>query len=124
MQSVRPSTRVFHRKGFIGAWLISSAVIAWGLACLPILAGTSAASVIVAPSYPPVLPARTTSNSALKGDRIKTMAPLSFSVRFGVQPLHVEPPHASKTDRKIPVGCEAAFSKLVANGNFSARCVT
>jgi hypothetical protein len=30
----------------------------------------------------------------------------------------------SSGERKIPIGCDAAFSRLVKFGNFTARCVT
>jgi hypothetical protein len=92
------------RKGVIGAWLISSALIAIGLACLPIGSAPSSASGFAIGG--------TLSNSALKGDRLPV--------------LHagVTPKSQSSRSSTIPVGCEAAFSKLVRIGNFSSRCVT
>jgi hypothetical protein len=92
------------RKSVISAWLIGSALIAIGLACLPIGSGPSSASGIAISA--------TISNSALKGDRLPV--------------LHagVTPKSQSINSSTIPVGCEAAFSKLVRIGNFSARCVT
>jgi hypothetical protein len=98
------ATRSQTRTGVIGAWLIGSALIAVGLACLPIGSGSSSASDIAIGG--------TISNSALKGDRMPV--------------LHagVTPQSQSSKSSKIPVGCEAAFSKLVRVGNFSSRCVT
>jgi hypothetical protein len=92
------------RNGVIGAWLIGSALIALVLACLPIGSGPSSASGIAIRG--------TISNSALKGDRL----PLP---RIGAAPKI----QGSKSST-IPVGCEAAFSKLVRVGNFSSRCLT
>jgi hypothetical protein len=92
------------RKGVIGVWLIGSAVIALVLACLPIGSGPSSASGIAIGG--------TISNSALKGDRLPVL-------RAGAAPK-IE---GSKSST-IPVGCEAAFSKLVRVGNFTSRCLT
>jgi hypothetical protein len=91
------------RKGVIGAWLISSALIAIGLACLPIGSGPSSASGIAIGG--------TLSNSALKGDRLPVL-------HAGITPK------SQSSKSSIPVGCDAAFSKLVRIGNFSSRCVT
>ena len=92
------------RKGVIGVWLISSALIALVLACLPIGSGPSSASGIAIGGI--------ISNSALKGDRLPVL-------RAGAAPK-IE---GSKSST-IPVGCEAAFSKLVRVGNFTSRCLT
>jgi hypothetical protein len=98
------ATRSQTRKGVISAWLIGSALIAVGFACLPIGSGSSSASGIAIGG--------TISNGALKGDRIPVL-------RTGVIPQS-----QSSKSSTIPVGCEAAFSKLVRVGNFSSRCVT
>jgi len=97
--------------GIIGAWLIGSAVIALGLASLPIGTGTSSAGVIVPASAPPMSVGRTISNSALKSDRLP-------KAHHGVERMEGNKPAS------IPVGCDAAFSKLVRVGNFTSRCVT
>ena len=97
-----------RRGGLIGAWLIGSAIIAFALACLPIGPGTSSASVMAPWSASPFSIGKTISNSALKGDRLPRL-------RHGVE---------SNRPANIPVGCEAAFSKLVRVGNFTSRCVT
>jgi hypothetical protein len=91
------------RSGAIGAWLVGSALIAFALACLPIGTGPSSASGM-AIGHP-------ISNNALKGDRLPILRA-------------IQPKTESSTSSKIPVGCEAAFSKLVHVGNFSSRCVT
>jgi hypothetical protein len=96
--------RSHARSGVIGAWLGASAVIALGLACLPLVAGPSSASVITIGS--------TISNSALKSDRLT------------VPRTSVAPKSEVSKPGAIPVGCEAAFSKLVRVGNFTSRCVT
>jgi hypothetical protein len=92
------------RKGVIGIWLIGSALIALVLACLPIGSGPSSASGIAIGG--------TISNGALKSDRLPVL-------RAGAAPK-IEGTKSST----IPVGCEAAFSKLVHVGNFSSRCLT
>ena len=92
-------------KGVIGVWLIGSALIALVLACLPIGSGPSSASGIAIGG--------TISNSALKGDRLPVL-------RAGGAAPKIE---GSKSST-IPVGCEAAFSKLVHVGNFTSRCLT
>jgi hypothetical protein len=113
--SIRRSAHARHyRRALVGAWLIASAAVAGGLVYLPIPSGASSVAVNVAQSSAPILSVGTTSNTALKGDRL----PL---VHAGAAKKESSD---SKVGRKIPVGCEAAFSKLVANGNFSARCVT
>jgi hypothetical protein len=89
------------RKGVIGVWLLGSALIALVLACLPIGSGPSSASGIAIGG--------TISNSALKGDRLRAGA---------------APKIEGSKSSTIPVGCEAAFSKLVRVGNFSSRCLT
>jgi hypothetical protein len=101
-----------RRSGVIGAWLISSAFLALGLSFLPIGPGTSSASVINPSSGARISIGRTISNSALKGDR------LPDSRRGAGQRMESSKPAS------IPVGCEAAFSKLVRVGNFTSRCVT
>jgi hypothetical protein len=107
MQTVRSAaqsrTSRSQTRGVIGAWLIGSALIALALACLPLGTGPSSASGIA--------PSGTISNSALKGDRLPQL-------RHGVERLQSDRPST------IPVGCEAAFSKLVRVGNFTSRCVT
>jgi len=100
-----------RRSGAIGAWLIGSAALALGLAYLPIGTGTSSASVITPASAPRAI-GMTISNSALKGDRL------------GVAHQGAFRKEGSEAGGKIPVGCEAAFSKLVRIGNFTSRCVT
>jgi hypothetical protein len=140
-QSARQATRTLPREALIAAWLIGSALIAWTLVYLPTLAGASSANAVVALSRTPVLPAAYGSNPAVKGDRLtrtnlKTDGavrqemsqrtapprpmPQSIGVRLGKEPARVESP----LERKIPIGCDGAFSRLMAKGNFSARCVT
>jgi hypothetical protein len=110
MQEGRSTTQISSfprsksRSGVVGAWLVGSALIALVLACLPIGTGPSSASVMASGG--------TISNSALKGDRLPAIR------------AHVAPNSESSRSSKIPVGCEAAFSKLVHVGNFTSRCVT
>jgi hypothetical protein len=99
-------------SGAIGAWLVGSALIAVALACLPIGSAASSASVIATSGR--------ISNSALKGDRLPARR------AGGLAPKTETTKTKSETSKSsnIPVGCEAAFSKLVRVGNFTSRCVT
>lgn len=134
------SSRPLGGKGLVGAWLIGSAAIAWLLVCLPVTA-TSSASVS-APRDASVLSRTTTSNKALKGDRLdqpptRTEAEVRGETRVMARPssrqagsqidagaVHEPSQPALTSVRKIPVGCEVAFSRLVKAENFATRCVT
>lgn len=143
--------RLFERTGrerrkslLVGVWLLSSAVVAAWVACLPLLTGTSQAGVDAASSYS-VEVRSTTSNAARKGDRLDHVparteiggetrarsqssplqsSPLKASGRTGAGPVGGQPQPASDSARKLPLGCETAFSKFVASQVLSARCVT
>ena len=58
------------------------------------------------------------SNSVLKGDRL-TSVQSRASVRVELPKVVT-----MRASRKVPIGCEAAFSRLVHSTNFSTRCVT
>jgi len=112
----------FGRKAVgIAAWLIGSAVIATWLVFVPFLIGTSVASGMAgtAHSYTPAALGSVESNKTLKGDRL-----FSAHIKAGNRDAEPAKADATKSRRKIPVGCEAAFSKLVASANFTVRCVT
>jgi len=116
-------TATVPRKGlFVGAWLLSSAVIAAWMVCLPLSTGASEAGF---DSYSGAV--RSTSNSALKGDRLDRVTVRAEigggSASRGSRPALPGAP-ASASERKLPVGCETAFGKFVVGGNMIARCVT
>lgn len=125
-QSRRPFTpggTVRRRSLFVGAWLLGSSVIAAWVVCLPLSTGTSKAGF---ESYSFAVRS-TTSNSAVKGDRLDRV-PMRTEIGSGPGHRRSQPPSpgvpASSSRRKLPVGCETAFGKLVPPQNFSARCVT
>lgn len=102
----------------IAAWFVGSAVIAAWLTCVPSLIGTSPANADTA-GFPTIGFRSLESNKALKGDRL-VGTHSTIGIRAG-EPLKAD---VSKSRRKIPVGCEAAFSKLTASANYSVRCIT
>jgi hypothetical protein len=61
-----------------------------------------------------------TINRPIKGDRL---VDLSFNERWRSVAEIKNALNAANRIKKIPVGCEPAFSRLVKAGNFSARCV-
>lgn len=116
--------RLARRKSlFVGTWLLSSAVIAAWVVCLPLSTGTSEAGF---ESYS-VAVRSTTSNSAFKGDRLDRVAART-EIGAGPAGRRSQPAApgvpASTSERKLPVGCETAFGKFVASQSLSARCVT
>jgi hypothetical protein len=127
-----------RKSVFLGAWLIGSAVGAAWLASV-LLTGSSLAGADTAPSYL-VSSQANVSNPARKGDRLdrvflrseisgKTGLPArSSSLRadgqIGAASFRGQSLPASKSERKIPVGCETAFSRLVGSQKLSVRCVT
>ena len=113
-------TGTIRRKGIVGARLAAAAMIGWGLAYLSILPGASSASLPtpVSSTNKPM----TISNAAHKGDRL---VPLHAGrAQNDANHKDLQGGGAGSGVRKIPVGCESAFSKLLVSGNFSARCVT
>ena len=57
----------------------------------------------------------------VKGDRLTSAKPWE---RRAVERIGAKSAPVSTGEQKIPVGCEAAFSRIVKSGNFTARCVT
>jgi hypothetical protein len=124
------SRRSFARTGkvqpkslLVGTWLLSSAVIAAWVVCLPLSTGTSEAGF---ESYS-VAARSTTSNSAVKGDRLDRVPPRTeigaSPARSRSQPESSGAP-APTSKQTLPIGCETAFGKFAASRNLSARCVT
>ena len=56
-------------------------------------------------------------NSARKGDRL-------VSAHTTNEEVTAAPAAKKKRIAKIPVGCEAAFSRVIKSNNFAVRCVT
>ncbi len=64
------------------------------------------------------------SNTVSKGDRF-TSRHLNAAARTAARPERLTAKQSGKQSGKIPVGCEAAVSRLVHSADFSARrCVT
>ena len=107
------------RQLVAGAWLVSLAIVAsWMLAVLYPLGPSfnlqasryEFASIISNPSA-----------QSVKGDRLGSG---KARERREVEPIGTKFAPVSTGERKIPVGCDPAFSRLVKFGNFTARCVT
>jgi len=103
--------RDFLSAGLISAALIVSIIIAWMAILMPSHAspveGLVAKTVDVAVTM--------SSNTARKGDR------LDLKIDHGRNSM---PMPAVKAGPKTPIGCEAAFSKLVRSEKIAVRCVT
>ena len=108
----------------IGGSVVSAALIAGMLVCLPILTPTLASA-----NGPSIVSASTgsgtVSNAALKGDRLsnsrsKIEHPDAGAVSSPAAPANV----GATPKRHLPIGCESAFGALVRAGNAAARCVT
>ena len=107
------------RQVIAGAWLVSVAIVAsWMLAVLFPLGPSfnlqatrhESASVTSSPGA-----------QSAKGDRLGSG---KARERREVEPIGTKSAPVSTGERKIPVGCDPAFSRLVKFGNFTARCVT
>ena len=105
------------RQVIAGAWLVSVAIVAsWMLAVLfPLgpsfnLQATRHESALVISRA-----------QSAKGDRLGSG---KARERREVEPIGTKSAPVSTGERKIPVGCDPAFSRLVKFGNFTARCVT
>lgn len=132
----------------IGAFLIAGAAITIWMLCLPFLLGASLASLNAAHGYAAVSTQWNTSSRSLKGNRLTSThvkqsgvagvdqgkigarrvmsgsSPPTSADQSRADRARVEAPSALKSEGKILVGCEPAFSKLVRAGNFARRCVT
>jgi hypothetical protein len=124
------SRHSFERTGtgrrksvFVGTWLLSSAVIAAWVVCLPLSTGTSEAGF---ESYS-VAVQSITSNSTFRGDRLDRV-PARTEIDAGPARGRSQPESsgapASTSKRKLPIGCETAFGKFVVYQNLSVRCIT
>ncbi len=113
---VRPQHNRHHKLLVVGSYLIASAIIALWMAYLPTLAGNILTQLNVLPQHI----ASNSINRLHKGDQLATAR---FNERWIAIGTTGKPAHAGKSAERIPFGCEAAFSRLVKVGNFSARCV-
>lgn len=136
----RVSAAMTGEQFIAGAWLFAGAVIAAWMLCLLLPVGMSPASASAnhAASYSSI--ALPVSNVARKGDRldriparaevggstqviVRSPAP-NGGGQVGVEPVRRGSQPGSTSGRKLPVGCEPAFSKLATSQILSARCVT
>jgi hypothetical protein len=99
-------------SGIIAISLIASIAIAWTII---LLASHGATLASTAQSRAAI---GTVSNLASKGDRLVGAAAKSEHLKSDL------PPAKAKDVAKIPLGCDAAFSKLIREYNFAARCIT
>jgi hypothetical protein len=109
-----------NRQVLLAAWLVITAIVAsWMLALLFPL-GPSFANFQATRHDSPSVNSNSDGDS-LKGDRLTSAKARG---RNEVEPIGTQSPPVSTGERKIPMGCDLAFSRLVKTGNFTARCVT
>ncbi len=104
----------------LAAWLVTTAILAsWMLALLFPL-GPSFVN-FRAPRHDSLSVISNSGGHSLKADRLTSAKDRE---RSEVEPTGTKSPPVSAGERKIPVGCDLAFSRLVKSGNFIARCVS
>jgi len=108
----------------IGGSVVSAALIAGMLVCLPILTPTLASA-----NGPPIMSAiaggGTVSNAALKSDRLSNSRSKVEHPDVGAVTSPAAPANVGATPKlRLPIGCESAFGALMRAGNAVARCVT
>ena len=104
----------------IGGPVVSAALIASMLVCLPILTPTLASA-----NGPSIMSAiaggGTVSNATLKGDRLPNSRPKGEHRGAGAVTGPAAPANVGATPkRRLPIGCESAFGALVRAGNGAA----
>ena len=109
-----------------GTYILASAILAFGLAYLPVAAGSSLTTMNVAPAH-------LTSNAVNRLHKDDPLARAGFDARWNAvaagtknsnSSQRAEPAAAAKSvEQRIPFGCEPAFSRMIVAGNFSARCL-
>jgi hypothetical protein len=108
----------YSDQGLLASWLIAIALIATALLGLLFPLGPSTSSWTLA-ARPLLFSNTVVPNRDAEGDRLygdQTMNPGGEPARSEWQPVQ-------GSDGKIPLGCDAAFSRLVKIGNFADRCV-
>lgn len=107
--------RDYFSSGVINIALIVSIILVWMAILLPshaALAGVTHAvnsndivSIVI--------------DGARKGDRLVSgaLGDIVHDARFESKPV-------AKTGKKLPIGCELAFSKIISPDGIAARCVT
>jgi hypothetical protein len=104
----------YCHSGIVLAPLFASVAVVWA----GILFHTSHESTPApANGVQPAAISGTVSNSALKRNRL--VGPYGT-----IEHAKSAPAAEGKRATKIPVGCDAAFSKLIKSNNFASRCVT
>lgn len=118
-----------HKVIVTVAYALASAIIVLWMAYLPTLMGGLLTDLNIVPTH--LSSASEGVNRADKGDqfisaqfndRWSTFAEMTMQT-LGENGVHARIIDPAKDPRRIPVGCEPAFSYLVKTGNFSARCV-
>lgn len=113
----------------IVVYTLVSAIIVLSMAYLPTLTASILTGLNIVPAH--LSSASDGVNRANKDDRLRSVR---FEDRWNalttrIQTLGNNGGHAHVTDpakdvRRIPIGCEPAFSHLIETGNFSVRCVS
>ena len=108
--------RDYFSSGVIAAVLVLSIIIVWVAILVPSQAAPLAH--LDAKSGAVGVGASIVSNTARKGGR------LGGGPSKNEYGAHSVPAPAAKAGARIPVGCDAAFSKIVGSGNVAVRCIT
>ena len=106
--------RGYFSLKLIAVSLIANVVIVWAAM---LLLPSHASTLSTTNGVQTTAIIRTISNSVLKGDRL-------IGAHVTMERENQPPAAEIKGMSKIPVGCDAAFSKMVNSDNFAARCVT
>jgi hypothetical protein len=110
---------ILARNPLIIGCLFAGAIIAACLTCFLCLTQTPSSKANLAPIHASSEIQSAHSTIALKGnrpDRANVTADRTFHSRSKIEVVN--------GNRKVPIGCEVAFSRLVAKDNVPVRCVT
>lgn len=106
-----------HKILLMVAYVLASAIIVLWMAYLPSVTGSILNRLGVVPQH---LASSESINRLHKADRL---VGTKFDDRWNAVAEISGATDAARSAERIPLGCEAAFMRLVKDGNFSARCI-
>ena len=112
----RRQPSVHHKFLVMGAYLIASAIVVPWMAYLPTLGSNILTQLNTLPQHVAV----NAINGLHKRDQLTAAR---FDERWNALGVVTKPANTEKSAERIPFGCEGAFSRLVKDGNFTARCI-